>query len=375
MTRAVSLLLRVVGLALVLVAGAGLVLVGDGGAWTATSSVPAGRTAVLVEPAVASVLGPTVTVRVAPADGGSALFLGRGRSDDLTAYAQDPHVVRVVGFDGSRRLKLQDGPAPTSATSATEAAGWRAPTTVDLWQQQVTGPGERALTWRPTSGAQSILVAREDGASLPALEFSVVWKDGRWLWYPVAALVLGLVMIVGGYLLAGGLPLGAVRAGSRRVRSALRSRGPVPARPGPVPEAGEQAPAEPAATEPATAEPTTEQTGSSESVTEPASEPAATGQAAGNGSATESASKRATQLVSEPVAQLVTERAMPSAGEPVAQPVGERAGELTTQPTQPISEPVGEVPQTRRAARGRRRKETAWQRARAKVLSRVGGRR
>ncbi len=367
MTRAVSLLLRVVGLALVLVAGAGFVLVGDGGAWTATSSVPAGRTAVLVEPAVASVLGPTVTVRVVPADGVGALFLGRGRSDDLTAYAQDPHLVRVVGFDGSRRLKLQDGPAPTSATSATKAADWRAPTTVDLWQQQVTGPGERALTWRPTSGAQSILVAREDGASLPALELSVVWKDGRWLWYPIAALVLGLVMIVGGYLLAGGLPLGAVRVGSRRVRSALRSRGPVPARPEPVPEAGEQAPAEPAATEP-----DTEQGGVSESVTEPASESATTKQVTVNGSATEPVSKRAAQLVSEPVAQLVTERATASVGEPVTQPAGEQAGEPTTQP---VSEPVGEVPQTRRAARGRRRKETAWQRARAKVLSRVGGRR
>ena len=48
MTRAASLLLRVVGLALVLVAAMGFVLVGDGGAWTAHGSVAAGRTAPLV---------------------------------------------------------------------------------------------------------------------------------------------------------------------------------------------------------------------------------------------------------------------------------------------------------------------------------------
>ena len=62
-------------------------------------------------------LGPSVTVRVEPADdtSGADLFLGRGRSDDLTAYAQDANVSRVVGLTRSRELDVRAGPGPVAA--------------------------------------------------------------------------------------------------------------------------------------------------------------------------------------------------------------------------------------------------------------------
>ncbi|HET8615988.1 MAG TPA: hypothetical protein VFL94_10715, partial [Actinomycetales bacterium] len=199
MSRAAILLLRLVGLTLVLLGVMGFVLVGDGGTWTARGSVPAGRAAVLVEPAVASVLGAQVTVRVAAADGsGGRLFAGRGRADDLSAYAQDEAVTRVVALDGPR-LDLVAGPAPAPAlsadgvastgTSSPPHAGWSGPATVDLWQQEVTGAGAVEMTWRPSPGARSILVAREDGSPLPALEIEVDWTNHRWLWFPALALV------------------------------------------------------------------------------------------------------------------------------------------------------------------------------------------
>lgn len=337
MTRAASLLLRVVGLALVLVAAMGFALVGDGGAWTAHATVPAGRTVVLVEPAVASVLGPAVSVQVTPKDvDEAAFFLGRGRSDDLATYVQGRDVVRIAGFDGSRRLALEDGPPPASAStpgSASASAGGstagstgrlQPPMTVDLWQQQVTGLHARELSWRPTAGARSILVAHEDGSALPALDVTVTWTDGRWLWYPVAALLLGVAMIAGGLALVGALPLDVLRVRAAQVRSAVARRGPTPARP---------------ARRSRTAS-TTAGSGSDEGASLP-SDP-------------EGGAPPALAPDDEPI----------TAPAPAADSDGE-------EDTQPASEAL----LTRRAARGRRRKETAWQRARAKAMSRAGGRR
>jgi hypothetical protein len=225
MTRAASLLLRVLGLTLVLVGLMGFVLLGADGTWTARTEVPAGRTAVVLEPSVVSVLGTNVTVRINPsvaddqakvATGiapSAGYFLGRGRADDLTAYAQDPTVTRVVGLTRSRQLEVQEGPGPVPPltpagvpSSTPNAPSAVPPTAVDLWQQQVSGPGARQLTWRPTPGARSILVAREDGTPLPALGIEVAWTNQTWLWMPTVALVLGLALIVAGLVLGDALP-------------------------------------------------------------------------------------------------------------------------------------------------------------------------
>jgi hypothetical protein len=244
MTRAASLLLRVLGLTLVLVGVMGFVLLGADGTWTARTEIPAGRTAVVLEPSVVSVLGTTVTVRIepsvddtrAPSAAGSTppagYFLGRGRSDDLNAYAQDPAVTRVVGLARSRELEVRGGPGPIPPltpggvpSSTPNAPSALAPTAVDLWQQQVSGPRARQLTWHPTPGAQSVLVAREDGTPLPALGIEVAWTNHTWLWMPTVALVLGLVLIVAGLVLGDALPSPALlaRTTARRAR-----RGPAP---------------------------------------------------------------------------------------------------------------------------------------------------
>jgi hypothetical protein len=232
MTRAASLLLRVLGLTLLLVGLMGFVLLGADGTWTARTELPAGRTAVLLEPSVVRVLGTSVTVRIEPSEDDDHVavaagdappagdFLGRGRADDVTAFAQGTAVARVVGLTHSRRLEVRDGAGSTSAGVPTGTPSAAAPTAVDVWQQQVTGPRARELVWRPTRGAQSVLVAREDGAALPALAVEVAWTDHTWLWMPTLALVLGLIFIVGGLVLGDALPSALLaRPGVRPTRA------------------------------------------------------------------------------------------------------------------------------------------------------------
>jgi hypothetical protein len=347
MTRAASLLLRVVGLALVLVGLMGFVLLGVDGTWAARTEIPAGRTAVLLEPSVVSVLGPGVTVRVEPSNGTSRadrsvpakLFLGRGRSDDLNAYAQDPKVSRVVGLDRSRELDLRDGPgsiaaaagtsapapstAPTPSTLSPRSAQWRPPTSVDLWQQQVSGPRARELSWRPTPGAQSVLISTEDGSPLPALELEVYWTDHSWLWIPSVALLVGIALIAGGVVLRGGFPGWAVQL--RPVQGALRTRGP---HRGHSDDRARAAPRDP-------------QTPVLTSALPPPSSP-------------ESAAP-------PPALPAAVPSPPPSPASPPSPSPAVGGGEAS----------MDVVPNSRRAARGRRRKHTVWDRARWRARSAV----
>jgi hypothetical protein len=332
MTRAASLILRVIGLALVLVAIMGFVLVGVDGTWTARTQVPAGRTAVLLEPSVVSVLGPSVTVRVEPADGtsGADLFLGRGRSDDLTAYAQDANVSRVVGLTRSRELDVREGPGPvatlpqsslptasTTAAPSAPAARGRPPAAVDLWEQ-VSGPGAHELSWRPTPGAQSVLVAAEDAAPLPALDVEVAWTDHSWLWIPSVVLVLGIALLVAGVVVNGGLSRLPVPFS---LPPSLRLARPRRLTEGRRPRVLDRAIATEPAPDPAGASPP-----------EPAPEP---------DSASHSAPE-APDATPDPTPDVMPEP---------------RAVDVS----------ADVVPATRRAARGRRRKQTMWNRARSKV--------
>jgi hypothetical protein len=333
MTRAASLVLRVVGLALVLVAVMGFVLVGTDGTWTARTQVPAGRTALLLEPSVVSVLGPSVTVRVEPADASSRaeLFLGRGRSDDLTAYAQDANVSRVVGLSRSRELDVRDGPgsvaalpqvtlpsaSPTGGAISAPVARRRPPTAVDVWEQQVSGPRARELSWRPTPGAQSVLVAAEDGMPLPALDVEVAWTDHSWLWIPAVVLALGIALIVAGVVVGGGLSRLPLALAVARPRAVPRRSSGGGRRHGPKEEVSTGAVGDPAPGR-------------------------ASGPAAGPapGSAPGEASKPARTQGIEPATVL-------------APPVADASADV--------------VPATRREARARRRKQTVWSRARSRA--------
>lgn len=175
--RAASAASLVAGLTLLLVGLALAVLLGPDGAWSATAVVPAGRSAVLLEPDVVSVLGPRVAVTATDADR-QPLFVGRARSDDALGYVAGTAHARVTGVGADRRLGVVDEPGTTALV---------APQDTDVWAQTGTG----RLTWAPTPGAQSVVVARADGRPLPALVLTVTWHRAGWIWVPVALLLAG----------------------------------------------------------------------------------------------------------------------------------------------------------------------------------------
>jgi hypothetical protein len=165
----------------------GAVLVGTDGAWQAKGRVPAGRSAVLVQPALASVLGPRVTLRVASDDPRARLFAGRTRPDDARDLVAGSPYTDVTGLDGSRRLRT---------TRAAGAQTLPAPAQVDLWHQQAEGTGSVRLGWRPTPGAETFVVMRSDGAPLPALDVTMSWQHAAWRWLPVDVALAGALLLL-----------------------------------------------------------------------------------------------------------------------------------------------------------------------------------
>ena len=198
MKRAVAAVLTVAGLALVLVAVMGAVLVGPQGEWRAQGSVEAGARAVIVRPALAAVLGPRVSLRVQAADPATPLFLGRTGADDAQALVRGVPTADVVGLDGSRRLDVRtaDTAAATGSTGALPA-----PSTVDLWHQSAEAKGTARLRWTPSPGAESFVVARADGAALPALDVMMTWRDEGWRLLPLGPLAAGGVLLAAASLL------------------------------------------------------------------------------------------------------------------------------------------------------------------------------
>ena len=187
LTRAIGALLTVVGLTLLLVGVMLGVLLGPDAEWSATSTVPAGRSALVVDSSLASVLGPRVTV-TARAARSAQLFIGRAGSDDATSYVDGASHIVVASIDADRKLLVQ-------AVEGT--ATLVGPQDLDVWQQQSSGPGTRSLAWQPTPGAESIVVAGVDGRALPAVDLTVAWRDGSWRWWPLLLVVVG-----GGLLMA-----------------------------------------------------------------------------------------------------------------------------------------------------------------------------
>jgi hypothetical protein len=229
MRRALAAVLTVAGLSLVLVAVMGAVLVGPRGEWRAQGRVDAGSAAVVVRPALAAVLGPRVGLQVRASDAATPLFLGRTGPDDAQALVQGLPTADVVGLDGSRRLDVRrvegTGRTSTAATStaststastaspvstdiadATPAASTDdvtlpVPSQVDLWHQSAEGTGTARLEWTPSPGAESFVVTRADGGSLPALDLTMTWRDARWRWLPLQALGAGALLLAAAWLL------------------------------------------------------------------------------------------------------------------------------------------------------------------------------
>src|SRR4051794_28213254 len=120
MKRAIAGVLTLVGLVLVICSVMGVILLGVNGTWHSELKVPAGRTAVVVDPALAAVIGPRITVAAEvdrDADAGVPLFVGRARPDDTNALLETSDRLVVSGLDGARALSARrlhgSDPLPT----------------------------------------------------------------------------------------------------------------------------------------------------------------------------------------------------------------------------------------------------------------------
>jgi hypothetical protein len=189
MRRAVMAFGTLCGLVLVILAGFGAVLLGADGTWHASARVPAGASAVVVDPQLASVLGPQVSVRVSAHEVAGApvpLFVGRSRPDDALAFVGVARHLRITGLDGARRLDTRPvagGPTMPRVGSA------------DIWHSRVVGAGkvEQSVVVRP--GAESVLIARPDGQPLPQVDVRLGWTNRWWYWIPALLLVSGLALL------------------------------------------------------------------------------------------------------------------------------------------------------------------------------------
>jgi hypothetical protein len=215
MKRVITGVATLVGLVLVICSVMGFVLLGTHGTWHSELQVPAGRSAIVVEPALASVIGPTVSVQASTESPGVPLFIGRARPDDTAALVDTSDRLLVTGLDGARRLS-------TRAVSGSEALP--APDGIDVWHSRVVGDGSARLVYRAAPGGQSAVVARADGKPLPAVSLRLTWSDRTWYWVPLLALVLGLALL---YLIRRWNRPPAVRAaGLSSVRRRARSMRP-----------------------------------------------------------------------------------------------------------------------------------------------------
>lgn len=188
MKRAVTGVGSLVGLVLVICAVMGAVLLGTQGTWHSELHVPAGRTAIVVEPALASVIGPTISVHARTADPNVPLFIGRARPDDAAALVQTTDRLRVTGLSGARLLATDD--APGSGTLPALDG-------VDVWHSRTVRDGDARLSYRAERGAQSAVIARADGRPLPAVALTLSWTNRTWYWIPLLLLVAGLGLIAG----------------------------------------------------------------------------------------------------------------------------------------------------------------------------------
>lgn len=186
MKRAITGAATLVGLVLVICAVMGFVLLGTHGTWHSELQVPAGRSAVVVEPSLASVIGPTISVQARTGDPAVPLFVGRARPDDTAALVGSTDRLVVTGLDGARQLSTRE---------ASGSEGLPALDQVDVWHSRVVDDGSATLVYRAAPGAQSAVIARADGAPLPAVSLRLTWSDRTWFWVPSLALVVGLALL------------------------------------------------------------------------------------------------------------------------------------------------------------------------------------
>ena len=220
MKRAITGAITLVGLVLVICSVMGVVLLGSNGTWHSELKVPAGRTAVVVEPALASVLGPRITVRAEADEPGrpAACRCSSGGPGRTTPSA----LLEIVG-------PLLVGPGWTARARLSTGTARQRPLAGPGHRGRLAVPGDRRRapsrsTYRARPGAESVVIARADGKPLPALTLRLGWTRAR--------LVLGARRAAAGRS-------GRCCCWRRRLRAPTSrgaSRWPWPPRPQPQPE-------------------------------------------------------------------------------------------------------------------------------------------
>ncbi len=178
------------GLVLVLVAALGFGLLGAKGTWTTQATIPAGTTAIIIDPDLASVRGPEISISakvLRPKAGQAQLFVGRARPDDVSALVAKSSYLRVTGLKGARKLSTNNVAGEATMTAAPVA---------DIWSLRALGAATVDLKTTAAPGAQTVLIATADGTALPELQVNISWINPAWLWIPGLLLLLGSVLLV-----------------------------------------------------------------------------------------------------------------------------------------------------------------------------------
>jgi Domain of unknown function (DUF4389) len=125
------------------------------------------------------------------------VFVGIARDTDVEAYLNGVEHSIVTDIGEDPEYSDRPGGAPTSP-----------PGGQDFWAASTSGSGEQTLEWEPEDGSWSAVVMNSDGSRGVASELSIGAELDAALW-------VGIVLLVGGALLAALAAL-AITAGARR---------------------------------------------------------------------------------------------------------------------------------------------------------------
>jgi Domain of unknown function (DUF4389) len=125
------------------------------------------------------------------------VFVGIARDTDVEEYLNGVEHAVVTDIEEDPEYSDRPGGAPTSP-----------PGEQDFWVASEGGSGEQTLEWEPEEGSWSAVVMNSDGSRGVASELSIGAELDAALW-------VGIVLLVGGALLAALAAL-AITAGARR---------------------------------------------------------------------------------------------------------------------------------------------------------------
>ncbi|MGL4172755.1 MAG: hypothetical protein ACRCTR_01580 [Actinomycetota bacterium] len=191
MRRVLWSLTALTGLVMVILGVSGVIMLAPNGSWTIHTRVPAGQSAVVIDPALASVLGPQITVAASvekSADDKVPMFLGRARPDDAISLVKESARWSLTGLESPRQVRIEraSGSVVPQVSSA------------DVWQERAAGIGAVEQTVIAEQGAESVIIARQDGQPLPELDVRLVWTNPWWFWIPIVVAVIGIALMVVG---------------------------------------------------------------------------------------------------------------------------------------------------------------------------------